>query len=444
MNSINKRFHSLDALRTFALLLGVVFHSTLSYLLPPGMWAVGTAKPSVFLGWFAYYAHSFRMELFFLLAGFFAALVIDKRGVSAFIRDRIQRILLVFVLWLFPMKFLLGGLWVIGGRSSGWLKLPSEVASLSWWQLALGGLSLESWPNLQLTHLWFLYYLVCLSALFLAARWLVGRLPGPDIFHRLLQEGFHRAMSSRLAPLVLAIVVTPLLAMMKGPDVDTPDQSLLWNFPVLALYGLFFSLGWCFHRQSDLLSVPAQHWKGFLLLGLVISQLGSLGVASYYAGGPWVKEHVAAVRCALSVATSLTMSLSVFGWLGCFVRSFHRPSERIRYLADASYWIYLAHLPVVVVLQIGLSKWALPWWVQLPLLNVVALASLLCSYHWCVRFTWVGAWLNGRRSKIKSRFGSEPLAAESSGQRWREPQDTSEALAIEAPPRSGDPARAGP
>ena len=217
MNSIHKRFHSLDALRTFALLLGVVFHSTLSYLLPPGMWAVGTAKPSMFLGWFAYYAHSFRMELFFLLAGFFAALVIDKRGVSAFIRDRIQRILLVFVLWLFPMKFLLGGLWVIGGRSSGWLKLPLEVASLSWWQLALGGLSLESWPNLQLTHLWFLCYLACLSALFVAARWLVRRLPGPDIFHRLLQEGFRRAMSSRLAPLVLAIVVTPLLAMMKGP-----------------------------------------------------------------------------------------------------------------------------------------------------------------------------------------------------------------------------------
>jgi Acyltransferase family len=54
----------------------------------------GTAKPSVFLGWFAYYAHSFRMELFFLLAGFFAALVIDKRGVSAFIRDRIRRILM--------------------------------------------------------------------------------------------------------------------------------------------------------------------------------------------------------------------------------------------------------------------------------------------------------------------------------------------------------------
>src|SRR5262245_39772819 len=40
-----ERFHSLDALRGFALLLGVFFHSLMPYVLPPGMWAVGTTKP---------------------------------------------------------------------------------------------------------------------------------------------------------------------------------------------------------------------------------------------------------------------------------------------------------------------------------------------------------------------------------------------------------------
>src|SRR5262249_25026594 len=43
---------------------------------------------------------------------------------------------------------------------------------------------------------------------------------------------------------------------------------------------------------------------------------------------------------------------------------------------------------------------------QLPLLNVVAFAILLSSYHWRVRFTWLGGWLNARRSKIKSSFRS--------------------------------------
>jgi hypothetical protein len=53
-------------------------------------------------------------------------------------------------------------------------------------------------------------------------------------------------------------------------------------------------------------------------------------------------------------------------------------------------------------LQVGVAKWALPWWVQLPLLNGVAFAILLVSYHSLVRFTWIGAWLNGRRVKHAS------------------------------------------
>jgi hypothetical protein len=32
-----------------------------------------------------------------------------------------------------------------------------------------------------------------------------------------------------------------------------------------------------------------------------------------------------------------------------------------------------------------------------PLVNVVAFVVLVASYHVCVRFTWVGAWLNNRR-----------------------------------------------
>jgi hypothetical protein len=49
MNANSERFHGLDALRAFALLLGVVFHSSLSYLLPPGLWAVAPPTRPRFL-----------------------------------------------------------------------------------------------------------------------------------------------------------------------------------------------------------------------------------------------------------------------------------------------------------------------------------------------------------------------------------------------------------
>jgi glucan biosynthesis protein C len=69
----------------------------------------------------------------------------------------------------------------------------------------------------------------------------------------------------------------------------------------------------------------------------------------------------------------------------------------VRYISDSSYWIYLAHLPVVVALQVLVSPWAVPWQVKYPLIVVTALTILLPSYQWLVRTTFLGAWLNGRR-----------------------------------------------
>ena len=406
MNGGEVRHHSLDALRAFALLLGVVFHSALSYVLPPGAWAVGTTQPSNFLGWFVIYTHSFRMELFFLLAGFFAALVIEKRGVSAFIRDRARRILLVFLVALYPMKLALGVLWGVGGLRTGWLELPPETASQPWWRSCLEILFFESWPDIRLTHLWFLYYLVIITTLFLGVRWVVIRWFSRFANRLISGRGFRNVISLRSFPLLLAALTTPMLAMMRGPGVDTPDQSFSWNFPVLALYCGYFTLGWWLHRQAGLLDVLARRWKSLLILGVVTSLPASIGAAVQLEAGPWVTENAAAVKWATSFAASLTMALSVFGWLGGFARFFSRPSDRIRYMADASYWIYVAHLPLVVGLQIGVAKWALPWWVQLPLLNAVTFTILLLSYHVFVRFTWVGAWLNGRRRTRKSRIVS--------------------------------------
>src|SRR5262245_44039514 len=394
-----ERFHSLDALRALVLLLGVVFHSLMAYVLPPGIWAVGTKQPATPLLWFIYYAHCFRMEVFFLLAGFFACMVIEKRGAALFLRDRARRILLVFVVALFPMKLLLSSAWIIGGLKTGWLKLPPAVAKLPIWQLSIGGLRMESWPNINLTHLWFLYYLVWVTSVSLAARWLIVKCIARS--EKLLQAVdplFLRITSSWYAPLGLAVVTTPLLAMMSGPDVDTPDKGFVPNVPVLLLYTLFFCLGWWLHRQAELLDTLARRWKFFLPLSLLVSVIASIGVGMRLSGA----EHGTGLRWATSVGTSLTMSLAVLGWIGLFVRTCNSASAWVRYLADSSYWVYLAHLPVVVALQMLFSDWQASLWIKLLAINIIAFAALLSTYHLCVRFTWIGAWLNGQRAPRSS------------------------------------------
>src|SRR5438034_6600572 len=89
------RLHALDAVRGFALLLGIILHATLSFLPAPSrMWIIQDSHPSMTLGVVFFTIHVFRMTTFFLIAGFFAHLSFHRRGARDFIKDRLQRIAL--------------------------------------------------------------------------------------------------------------------------------------------------------------------------------------------------------------------------------------------------------------------------------------------------------------------------------------------------------------
>ena len=393
------RLHGLDALRAAALLGGVVLHAAVAYILPGGAWAVGQPKPQPFLGWLVYYLHSFRLEVFFLLAGFFGALVVGRRGARAYARDRALRILLVFVAALYPMKLVLASIWITGGRRTGWLQLPPLIDGLPWYALAIGSVFTEPFPHIGLTHLWFLYVLSCIVAIFLGARAIVRRVVSRRDAFAGASRVLHTVVSSRAWPLVAALCVTPILATMRGIDVDTPDRTLAWHLPVMALYGVFFAFGWWLHGQRALLTVFAARWKTLLTIGVVTSAIAVTGVAVRLDGGDWAVAHATALRWATSFGTSLAMMASVFGWMGAFTTWFSRPSARARYVADASYFIYIAHLPIVVGLQVALSRSGAPWWVQVPAISAITTGLLLLVYHWGVRYTWIGTWLNGPRRR---------------------------------------------
>ena len=80
----SQRLHALDAVRGFALLLGVAFHAMLSFIpgLPPGFWAMNDNSPSPLLADASFISHVFRMSLFFFIAGFFARLLHQKLGTA--------------------------------------------------------------------------------------------------------------------------------------------------------------------------------------------------------------------------------------------------------------------------------------------------------------------------------------------------------------------------
>ncbi|HXP60146.1 MAG TPA: hypothetical protein VN829_06615 [Dongiaceae bacterium] len=98
----------------------------------------------------------------------------------------------------------------------------------------------------------------------------------------------------------------------------------------------------------------------------------------------------------------------VLGFLGMFTRFCRRPNAWGRYLADASCWTYLVHLPLVIALQILVGRWALPRPVKYLFILAVAIPVLLLSYHYLVRSSWIGLQLNGHRYPRRWPWVPEP------------------------------------
>src|SRR6201999_4181421 len=84
--------------------------------------------------------------------GFFARMMLERRGVAGFIKDRSRRIVLPFVVGL-PTIMLLTGLAYVGG---GWLA-GSKGGALT---PPSGTAHRSVLDSINLMHLWFLYYLV--------------------------------------------------------------------------------------------------------------------------------------------------------------------------------------------------------------------------------------------------------------------------------------------
>ena len=94
----NQRYHGLDILRSFALILGLFFHASIPFTeIPIPLWIIYYENKSWLYDTILMGTHSFRMPLFFLLAGFFSALLYRKLSTRNFLITRTKKIVFPFV-----------------------------------------------------------------------------------------------------------------------------------------------------------------------------------------------------------------------------------------------------------------------------------------------------------------------------------------------------------
>jgi len=381
-----ERLHGLDALRGGALLLGIVLHAAMTYM-PAPIWIAMDADASPGANLIFFVIHLFRMTTFFLIAGLFAHMMLVRKGWLRFAKDRLNR---------------------IGGGLFGmwWVVFPAIVAVLIWKAAIDNGgtlptdapppppLTLKTFP---LTHLWFLWVLLILYAVMLALKAVLS-LDRSGVVGRVAD----RLTDALVGPWTPAVLAAPLgLAFWLHPDwvaffgVPTPDTGLVPNAVALTAFGLAFGTGILLDRRRDLLDRIAAWWPLSTLVAL-----GTGTAALYLAGGLDLRlEPLTDPAMKMTAAWTYALALwsSTFAVTGLALRFLSVRSAIRRYLADASYWVYIVHLPLVMAGQVLLLAQPWPWFVKLAAVVAGVMAISLVTYELGVRHTFVGGWLNGRR-----------------------------------------------
>lgn len=352
-----QRYEGLDSLRAAAMLLGLAYHATYAYVPDVGPWyPVVDPSSSPFFAALAGAIHAFRMHVFFALAGFFSHLLLERRGVAGFLADRARRLLLPFAVAV-PLTWAAD----VGARAL------SQRAGLMDAAYA-PGVGLRLMP----VHLWFLEYLFlfCATA---AALWRM-RLGLPA---RLLR----RALAF---PEGLALLAVPTGALLAQCGALKPDTSFVPQAGTFAVMGLFYAFGFVLWGARDAAGVLSRRGSWMAPAGLLL--------AAWLYTRPLQWEPLG-VALGAGVAWLVTL-----GSLGGAFRMKSAAGPLVRLLVDASYWVYLVHYPLVMVVQVLVAR--APWSLGLKYLMVVTSVTSfsLATYVLLVRDSWLMPYLAARRA----------------------------------------------
>lgn len=375
---VNTRLHYMDNLRALAMLAGVFFHGALAYSpMLYSLWPAADTQQSPLVDYVVWFTHLFRMPLFFLIAGFFVAYLVQKRGMAGMLKNRALRILLPLIIFL-PLC-----MWaVIAPLLSAVASVNAKSPIMEMIVTAMANPGTPPPPPTTM-HLWFLYNLV----FFCVFTWVLQY-----VNWQWLRAYFNRltpALFLSLFPLLLVPALLSAAAPLPAPDSFFPQ---LWSF---GFFGIFFALGyWVFSTEHF---IDRFKTYGFILLVMSVA----LYVIFYWL----IPKHMSIAPSSLIfwkkiIVVVCEAYISVWMSLVCLVWGktyFNVHSRFMRFISDSSYWIYILHLPLIFALQYPMMDKDWSWLVKYSVTITVTLVIGVLSYLLLVRWTPIGWMLNGRR-----------------------------------------------
>ncbi len=340
-------YHHLDALRGVFMLTGVFVHAS-------------TLGHDTFFHGIAYASSLFRMEGFFLISGFLSVMLVQKYGPGQAVRRRLAAVgtplVCTFVLlnpvtlWMtynFHNNPNVSFLDFMRGRT-----IPHPEGELHW---AL--------------HLWFLVVLLVYAVCTPVTVALMSRLVATSVFQR-ATEGRRRMMTTIITIVVgITIVLRGARRAVVEPVLGTGSIGELARFTLEFLP--FFALGVLLYLDRRRL-LPLYQRPAPVLLAVS-------GVALLAANKGWVPGLASGTGLVLSetvVSIALTATLFAIG-----AKLVPGPRASVRYLADASYTVYLFHFFWIYIFATLLRLHPTLHWPQMLLVTMLTIAMTLALHH---------------------------------------------------------------
>ena len=358
------RFHNLDFLRAFAMMMGLVIHAPILFTMPDVArdFQIENIPALESWGWLVMgFISNWRMPLFFLLSGFFAVLVIEKKGNPYFIKDRIIRIGITCLLF-----------------SAFYDILDGRI-------------------DFTTAHLWFLYELV----IFVLSFSLLYKI---QIFKNLV----YRTCSPKIFFIICLwlIATVPLAHILNNsfnPYALMPSETFFSLKPGnLVYYFSYFLLGVLLYSNQKIFTKLSEN--------KTITLLGILCVLAYFAqlyAGSLLYSEVEDIRKITSMkfdtvevlfnaftrgANTILWCLFFIGLASKFIQS---GSATLRWFVELSYPIYIVHVIPLPIISAGLYEAGLSQISNFLLTIIIGFIVCVFLYYIFIKFTPVNWLLNG-------------------------------------------------
>lgn len=241
-------------------------------------------------------------------------------------------------------------------------------------------------------HLWFLWFLCWLIAAFLIYAALVDVLKLSKLPKWIICSPVSLLWLIPLTMLPQSFMSTGAF----GPD---PSIGLLPIPSVLAYYAVFFFFGALYWDMDDRDGMLGRHWAISLPVALLVVFPIGLDLVSGTFGIVPKLQDAALNAMVTNFLQALFAWLMTFGLIGAFRHWMSGQSKTMRYISDSSYWLYLAHLPLVLLAQWFVKDSSVPAFLKFAGMSIVISAFLLLTYEYGVRYTIIGRILNGPRQR---------------------------------------------